>query len=394
MKIAFGLEYPLALRGGVSVLVEKLIEGISPVHEVVLVSPDATGFRHPGVAAHVHWDPRAVARDTSRQLAAQLAGLGVNVAHFHSGGTHGWGSRLPGQSPFPFLKRRGIACVTTSHLVLSILDGYCGDNKPLLFKLALLPVAWLGKLDVLRSVRAEVVISQRGYRALRRWFFPLRGRFRRIYHSRLDAAATPPAGEREPVVLAVGHVAIRKGQHTLAAAFANIAAAHPEWKLVILGPAGGDDCLAQIQKTIAEHRLQDRVQLLGSRDDALAFMRRAAIFVQPSLFEGLPLALQEAMFSGCACVATRVMGNDELIDDGRTGRLVPPLEAGRMGDALATLMENPGQRAALGRAASAAIVEKEMTAQKMIEHHLALYDEATGRPRPGVAASPASTPLP
>src|SRR5581483_11354998 len=46
---------------------------------------------------------------------------------------------------------------------------------------------------------------------------------------------------------------------------------------------------------------------------AMDVMRRAAIFVQPSFFEELPLALQEAMFSGCACIGTRISGNDEII---------------------------------------------------------------------------------
>src|SRR5438445_3809634 len=111
MKIALGLEYPLTLRGGVSVLVEKLIEGISGVHDVVLVSPDPPEFTHPGVCAHIHWDPTAISRSVSAQLSDRLAALGVSLAHLHMGGNYGWGSRLPGQSPFPFLKRKGITCI-------------------------------------------------------------------------------------------------------------------------------------------------------------------------------------------------------------------------------------------------------------------------------------------
>src|SRR6266576_3224732 len=120
MKIAVGLEYPLTLRGGVSVLVEKLIEGISSVHDVVLISPDPTGFAHPGVCAHVYWDPASVSRGASEELAEQLAALGVSLAHLHMGGNYGWGSRLPGHSPFPFLRRKGITCVSTIHNAFSI----------------------------------------------------------------------------------------------------------------------------------------------------------------------------------------------------------------------------------------------------------------------------------
>jgi glycosyltransferase involved in cell wall biosynthesis len=383
MKIALGLEYPLALRGGVSVLVEKLIEGLASSHEVVLVSADAPGFEQRGACAHVHWNPLTVSRRTSRELAERLSELGVSLAHFHAGGTYGWGNRFPGRSPFPFLRQKGIACVSTIHMAVSILDGYCDAAKPTWFKLGLFPAAWLGKLDALRNVEAEIVISQRAYERVRRWYWPMRQRFRWLYHSRLPATESAPgAAAREPLVLCVGHIALRKGQHTLAAAFAQLAPAHPGWKLLILGPAGEDDCWAQIQATIAAHKLQERILLPGSRDDAMDFMRRAAIFVQPSLFEGLPLALQEAMFCGCACVATRVMGNDELIEDGRTGLLVPPLEARPMAEALEVLMRDATRREALGRAAAASVLEKGMTAAEMTERHITLYESILAARRP------------
>jgi glycosyltransferase involved in cell wall biosynthesis len=386
MKIALGLEHPLAMRGGVSVLVEKLIEGMAGHHEVVLVSPDEAGFMHSGIVAHVHWEPTTASRRTSRQLTDRLAELEVSLAHLHAGGAFGWGWRVPGHSPMPFLHEKGIACVSTIHIVLSLLDGYCGPNKPAWFKLAVLPVAWLGKLDALRFVHSEIVISQEGWRRARRRYWPMRNRFRWLYHSRLPAAppAAPPA--REPLVLCVGHTALRKGQHTLAAAFAKIAGAHPDWKLAVLGHAGPDSCFSQIQEITAAHRLQDRVLLPGSRDDALDWMRRATIYVQPSVFEGLPLALQEAMFCGCACVATKVVGNDELIEHERTGLLVPPLKPDALADTLERLIQDPALRERLGRAAAASVIERGMTAPKMVQQHLALY-ESIGQPRRAGAAA-------
>ena len=374
MKIALGLEYPLALRGGVGVLVETLIQGLSGRCEIVLVSPDPPGFSHPGTCGHVHWDPSVVCRAASQRLAQRLAELGVSIAHLHLGGNYGWGSRIPGQSPFPFLSRRGIASITTVHMALSVLDGYCDPRKSFWFKLALLPAAWLGKLDVLRNVRAEIVVSQRACERLQRWYWPAKGRFRRIYHSRLPEVPPMPGGAREPLILGVGHIAFRKGQHTLAAAFAKIAPVHPNWKLALIGPVAEGTCIAQIEETISAHKLAGRVMLLGSREDTAVFMQRAAILVQPSLHEGLPLALQEGMFYGCACVATRVIGNDELILDGNTGTLVPAADPDALAQALDNLINDPAQRDRLGRVASAAIIEREMTARKMVEHHRALYE--------------------
>ena len=386
MKIALGLEYPLTLRGGVSVLVEKLIEGISTRYDVVLVSPDAPEFTHPAVCAHIQWDPAAVSRRTSEDLADRLATLGVSLVHLHAGGNFGWGWRLPGQSPVTFLKRRNIPCISTIHVVLSLLDAHCDPKKPTWFKLATLPIAWFGKLEALRSLSAEIVISQQGCAQVRRWYWPMRHRFQSIYHSRLPEA--PPSGQftpREPLILAVGHLGLRKGQHVLVRAFAKIAAAHPEWKLALMGDKGSDDCLEQVEELVEKHKLKDRVLLLGGRDDAFDFMRRAAVFAQPSLFEGLPLALQEAMFYQCACVATRVPGNDELVQEGLTGLLVPPMRADKLAEALDRLIRDPALRTALGKAAAASILARRMTQRTMIERHLALYGSLLPATQPGVA---------
>jgi len=304
--------------------------------------------------------------------------LKVSLAHFHLGGNYGWGSRIPGQSPFPFLTEQGIVGVSTIHVALSILEGYCDPRKSVWLKLALLPMAWLGKLDVLRNVRAEIVVSRQACARVQRWYWPMRGRFRCIYHSRLPSVPLPVDGPREPLVLSVGHIAFRKGQHTLVAAFAKIAADHPEWKLALVGPAVESACVAQIKEMIAAHRLGERILLLGSRDDAVEFMRRAAIVVQPSLFEGLPLALQEAMFYGCACVATRVTGNDELIRDEETGVLVPASDTEALAGAIEGLIKSPARREVLGRSASASILQREMTAQKMVERHRDLYESIRG----------------
>jgi glycosyltransferase involved in cell wall biosynthesis len=302
--------------------------------------------------------------------------LGVQIAHFHFGGNYGWGSRIPGRSPFPFLKRRGIACVTTIHVILALTEGYCGPDKPLWFKWLLLPGAWLGKLDVLRNIKTEIVISRQGCANARRWYWPYRNRFRAVYHSRIDEAQQSPALVREPFVLGVGHIAFRKGQHTLVEAFAAIAASHPEWRLLLIGPDSGDGCYQRIRQIVSAHKLGERIMLMGSRNDAIEFMRRAGIFVQPSLFEGLPLSLQEAMYGGCACVATDVVGNNELIDDAETGVLVPPESPARLAEALDALIRQPERRKQLGRNGTAAIIEKNMTAQKMVERHVEIYELA------------------
>ena len=85
-------------------------------------------------------------------------------------------------------------------------------------------------------------------------------------------------------------------------------------------------------------------------------MRDSEIFVLPSLFEGLGLALQEALFHGCACISTRSGGPEDLIHDGRNGLLVRNENPAALAGALARLMSDdaravPRPRAALHRRA-------------------------------------------
>jgi glycosyltransferase involved in cell wall biosynthesis len=379
-KIALCLECPLALRGGVSVLVETLLAGLNPHYDLVLVSPDKPEqlASHPAgalLAGHIAWTPSAVSPHTSRQLAQELARHGVALAHFHLGGNYGWGNRFPGHSPVTHCNRLSIAAVSTVHLVVSPLDGYCGPQKPLWFKLALFPLAWTGKMYSLRHVRREIAVSKHDAEKLRRWYRPFGGKITQMYHSRLRKDAKPAeASAREPIILNVGHIAWRKGQLVLAEAFAQVAPRFPEWKLWLAGDELEKDITEKIQ-TLAEAKgLTDRVQLLGPRQDALDLMRRAGIYVQPSFWEALGLALQEAMFTGCPAIGTRAGGIPELVQHERTGLLVEPGQPAQMAQALEKLMSNPDLRAQYGRQGAATIIEQGMIAEQMVANHVKLYE--------------------
>jgi glycosyltransferase involved in cell wall biosynthesis len=379
-KIALCLEYPLALRGGVSVLVETLLLGLKNQYELVLVSPDtpeslAGSTAAKSIAKHLVWDPATVSRETSRQLARQLAGEGVHLAHFHLGGVFGWGNRFLGQCPIPWLDRAGVPVCSTVHLVVHLFEGYCGPQKPFWFKLALFPVAWVSKLNVLFHLRREIAVSQHDAQKLRRWYWPMRGKFLQIYHSRLRTAGRDEgSAAREKVVLNVGHIAWRKGQMVLAEAFAKVAPRHPEWKLSLVGKAQEQAEGVQIRALASARGLEDRIELVGERQDAVDVMRRAAIYVQPSYHEALGLALQEALFAGCACIGTNVGGIPELIEHQTTGLLVEPGNALEMAQALETLMSSAELRERYGREATASIVQKGMTEEQMIRNHVQLYE--------------------
>jgi glycosyltransferase involved in cell wall biosynthesis len=110
------------------------------------------------------------------------------------------------------------------------------------------------------------------------------------------------------------------------------------------------------------------------------------VFVLPSRWEGLSLALAEAMGAGRAVVATDVGGNPEVVRHGQTGLLVPSMDPAALTAALASLANDPALRASLGDAASA-----DARARFSIEEHVrqlsALYRQGLGERASRVAAA-------
>jgi len=379
MKIAQCLEYPIQQHGGTEVLVRELIKGLATQHELVLVSPDdPDSVRQSSVAtfisSHIQWDPTSAGRMQARGLAVALRASGVAVAHFHFGGNFGWGSRRFRCSPIPYVAREHVRVFTTVHSVGGMLKGFCGPHKSWLFKMGLLPAAWFGKMDVLAHVRRELTVSRHDYELLRRWYWPLRGRFSQIYHSRLGTGATTVShARRQKLILSVGHLAHRKGQHILVPAFAQVASKYPDWSLALVGHVGEAAAGTLLRDMVRKAGLEDRVNLAGPSDDIPAWLGRASIYVQPSLEEALGLGLQEAMAGGCACIGSRVGGIPELIEPG-TGLLVKVASVQELAQALDQLMGDAQQCEALGQAAALSIRRRGMNRESMLSHYLQHYD--------------------
>ena len=378
MRIALCLEYPIDQFGGVEVLVSELILGLSVHHQIILVSPDDAASLSrsrvvPHISEHIHFLPKWDSINAAQSLADKIAQARPDVAHFHFG-NYGFGNRLPFRSPIYYLSRRNVPCLTTAHMVTDLLEGYCGNQKPLWFKLLMLPLAWCGKMQQVQHVRFEITVSQCDLKKFQAWHWLLRHRFQQIYHSRLRNDSTElDEPKRHPIILNVGHVAQRKGQHLLAAAFAKIARRFPEWSLQFAGP-DHDQITAKAIRTLArESNLEGRIQLLGRRDDTPQLMQQAAIYVQPSYYEGLPLALQEAMFRGCPTIASRIGAHEELICENKTGLLFAAGDIPELAHHLEQLMIDSRKRETLGQAAAASIRERKMTATGMVEQYMKLY---------------------
>ena len=131
-----------------------------------------------------------------------------------------------------------------------------------------------------------------------------------------------------------------------------------------------------------EHRartsgLAERVRFLGHIDTIGPLLLAADAVVLPSLWEGLPLALLEAMSRGRAIVATAVGGVPEAIEDGTSGRLVPPQDPAALAEALATLHARPDLARTLG-AHAAERARQRYRWSRVVADFEAVYDDVLG----------------
>jgi glycosyltransferase involved in cell wall biosynthesis len=182
--------------------------------------------------------------------------------------------------------------------------------------------------------------------------------------------------ESDIVILAVGNLDTRKNHRMLLEALVRIqhdGLAVP-WRVIIAGGRGGDQH-SQLLEYVRSQRLEDRVHIVTERNDIADLQALADIFAMPSLWEGLPMALLEAMVAGKAIVASATAGIPEAIVNGREGILVPPGDLDALAAGLRTLLTDPVRRRELASAALARAY-LEFTVQVMADRYSAMY----GRP--------------
>jgi glycosyltransferase involved in cell wall biosynthesis len=168
----------------------------------------------------------------------------------------------------------------------------------------------------------------------------------------MRSALGVPAGA--PVAGVIARLTEQKGHRYLFEALAGHPALAPVHLLVIGGGALRDDLVRRVD----ELGLRPRVHFLGARRDLGDLLGAMDVFVMPSLWEGLPLSLVLAMGAGRPAVATNVAGIPEVVDEGRTGLLVPPADAAALGDALARLFGDAALRQRMGGDARASVLPR------------------------------------
>lgn len=180
----------------------------------------------------------------------------------------------------------------------------------------------------------------------------------------------PPAA---PLVGIVGRVNAQKGHRYLIEAAAAAVQRVPDARFLVVGDG---DLLEASQRRASELGVADRFVFAGHRDDIPAVLGALDVFCIASTYEGTPLALFEAMAAGKAIVSTAVDGCREVLEDGVTARLVPPRDPAALADALASVLADAPQRAALAENARKASVRYDIGA--CVRQMEALYDEVLG----------------
>lgn len=178
----------------------------------------------------------------------------------------------------------------------------------------------------------------------------------------------------EKLVLFVGMLIFLKGIHILIQAMEPVIRQIPDAKLLIIGRGGYK---GRLKKLVSELGLEGEVEFLGHVSQAALsdYMRSCRVLVLPSLSEGLPRVLIEAMACGKPVIGTNVGGIPSLIRDGVNGFLVPPNSPEALAEKIIYLLLREGEAARMG-AKGREFVAQTFSTEKYVEGYAKILDES------------------
>jgi len=141
-----------------------------------------------------------------------------------------------------------------------------------------------------------------------------------------------------------------------------------------------DAYIESLRQSVARLGLDGRVVFTGFRMDVPELLSECAVSVLPSLSEGLSNTLIESMAAGVPVVATRVGGNPEVVDEGRTGLLVPPRDPAALAEAICRTLQDRELARQFGEAARQRVAEH-FSLERMLRDTERLYVNLLERPK-------------
>ena len=179
-------------------------------------------------------------------------------------------------------------------------------------------------------------------------------------------AGNPPLAVGSPLLLAVCRLEQQKGLDIALRALVDV----PGATLLVLGEGSERQALESLASSLG---VSDRVLLPGRVGDVASLYRQADLLVHPARWEGFGLAMLEAMLAGKAVVAARAGSAPELVEDGRTGELVPVDDAAALARGVNDLLADPERAAEMGRAGLER-ARTEFSVARMAERTIAVYE--------------------
>ena len=173
----------------------------------------------------------------------------------------------------------------------------------------------------------------------------------------------------QKVVINVAHLAEHKGQKYLVRAIPHVLAKLPETRFFIIGQG---ELMENLIATASELGLKREVVFTGFRDDVADFYRIADLYVMSSVQEGLGTAVLDALALAKPVVATRTGGLTEIIDDGKTGRLVAPADPEALAQGIVDMLVH-GERAASMAVAGRERVLQDFSVDAMVSKNIDVY---------------------
>lgn len=312
---------------------------------------------------------RLVSPRTYRQVAARMCAFGPDIVHTHLGRADIYG-RLAA-------RRLGVRAIVTHS---QNIDDW--KKRPLFNLIDNFTMRWNRRVFAVSEEVRRFLVS-RGVRE---------DKIRVIYNGidvaekrRLPAGFDRDAwraqfgiGPGDRMLTHIGRQDLQKAHTRLIAGFDRFAAAHPEWRLLCVGGEGRAKEL--VAAAAARAGARDRIILAGHRRDIPEIMAATDVFILPSLWEGLPLVLLEAMANARPIIATRVGGVPEMLEHRTSAYLIPPSNVEKITEALDWMAAHPAEAAAMGEQARG-IVEQRfdirgIARQIADEYRAALRDSA------------------
>lgn len=172
-------------------------------------------------------------------------------------------------------------------------------------------------------------------------------------------------------ILTIGRLTAQKGHRYLLEAMPQIVQNHPNTHLLIVGEG---ELETDLKQQARDSGYAQHIHFLGKRLDIPELLATADIFVLPSLWEGLSIALLEAMAAAKPIVATAVSGSNQVLTPTVTGLIIPPANSPALATALSVLLGQPQFAHQLGQAAQRHVIAH-YSAEQQARDHVKLYQQ-------------------